>query len=410
MENNKLFRKNFFWNTLGSLVLSFTSLIFMIIVTRINGLELSGIFTYAFSIGSLLFTVGSYSGKVFQVTETDDNINDSDYIYSRLITCIIMNIIAFLICFILKFDRFKSAIIIILVAYRSIDAFSEVFYSILQRNGELYKAGKSMFFKTIFLVLCFYLLDLNTNNLIFATITLIIVNLLFQIFYDFKSSKKYFEFNKFSISNNNLLLKSGFYMFLYSFFSIFVINIPRYILDFTDTIVNQGIFGIIIMPASFMAMASLYVIHPFLNNITEKIKNNKYDELYKLVKKLLFIILIIGIISLLVCYFLGVPVLQFIYGIDLSSHRYNLTIIILGSIFYSIIVFLSSVLVAMRYTKEQVIILIIVSIISVLTGYFLITNYSITGGSISYFLVMLIQAIIYISFTFKKISNKIKGV
>ena len=43
-------KKNFIWNMIGSVVNSFTSLIFLIIVTRINGVEQAGIFTFAFSI------------------------------------------------------------------------------------------------------------------------------------------------------------------------------------------------------------------------------------------------------------------------------------------------------------------------------------------------------------------------
>ena len=59
MKNN--LKKNFIWNLIGSTINSFTSLIFLIIVTRINGIEAAGIFTFAFSTACLFYIIGIYS-------------------------------------------------------------------------------------------------------------------------------------------------------------------------------------------------------------------------------------------------------------------------------------------------------------------------------------------------------------
>ena len=45
MEQNKQFRKNFIWNTLGTGLNAFNSLFFMIAVTRLNGIDDAGIFS-----------------------------------------------------------------------------------------------------------------------------------------------------------------------------------------------------------------------------------------------------------------------------------------------------------------------------------------------------------------------------
>ena len=62
MNNTK---KNFVWNMIGATVNSFTSLIFMIVVTRINGTKEAGIFTFAFSLACLLQVISNYSGRTF---------------------------------------------------------------------------------------------------------------------------------------------------------------------------------------------------------------------------------------------------------------------------------------------------------------------------------------------------------
>ena len=95
-------KKDFFWNTLGSLINSFTSLFFMIIIVRINGSSQAGIFTFAFSIAVFFQIIGVYSGRTFQVTELNRSIKDSDYINSRYITCSIMFLVAII------YSLFKS--------------------------------------------------------------------------------------------------------------------------------------------------------------------------------------------------------------------------------------------------------------------------------------------------------------
>ena len=135
--NNKI--KNILYNTIGTTSFAFTSLIFLIIVTRINGTEDAGIFTFAFSLASLLITIGNYSTRTFQVTETNKKFTDSNFIYHRVITCILMLIVGVIYSLINGYEIYKFTIIIQLIIYRAIEAFSEVLYGIMQRKDELYK-------------------------------------------------------------------------------------------------------------------------------------------------------------------------------------------------------------------------------------------------------------------------------
>ena len=88
-------KKNFLWNMIGSVVNSFTSLFFLIIVTRINGIEQAGIFTFAFSLACLFQVVSNYSGRTFQVTNLDKNLSDSSFFYQRIFSCVLMWLLLF---------------------------------------------------------------------------------------------------------------------------------------------------------------------------------------------------------------------------------------------------------------------------------------------------------------------------
>ena len=98
IENN--LKKNFIWNTLGTAIYTFNSLFFMIMVTRINGLEQAGIFTFAFSFACMIQVIGTYAGRTYHVTDRDKECSDMNYIYQRLITCFIMLLIGLVFVFI----------------------------------------------------------------------------------------------------------------------------------------------------------------------------------------------------------------------------------------------------------------------------------------------------------------------
>ena len=69
MDEDKNFKSNFIWNILGTGLNAFNSLFFMICVTRINKTTNAGIFTLAFSTACILNVIGTYAGRVYQVTD-----------------------------------------------------------------------------------------------------------------------------------------------------------------------------------------------------------------------------------------------------------------------------------------------------------------------------------------------------
>ena len=71
-------RKNFIWNTIGLTLYAIVSLILLIIVKRINGMDTAGVFTYAFSLSSLLFYVSLYYSRVYQIANYDGNKNKNN--------------------------------------------------------------------------------------------------------------------------------------------------------------------------------------------------------------------------------------------------------------------------------------------------------------------------------------------
>ena len=403
------FKKSFIWNTIGTSFNAFNSLFFMIIVTRINGVENAGIFTLAFSTACIMYVIGLYAGRIYQVTEPDQTITNKDYIINRIITTSLMIILVAFFCIIKGYTLYKATIFILLTIYKALEAFCDTFYGILQKNEKLDKVGKSLVLKSIISVILFMLVDYATKNLVFTIIAIIITNILITIFYDIKNSKEFIE-TKVKYNKNNIkkIFKLGFFTFIISFLGMYILNAPKYSIDNYLTESYQTIFGIIVMPATVMGLVAQFLIHPYLNKIMDVYEDRNLKALKKMIFKLVLIIGIFGMLASILAYLLGPEVLGGIYGIDLNLYRVNLVIIIIASTLYTVGVIYSSVLTTVRDTFSQFIIYIIISIFAFIISNLFTQFYELNGATYAYLSIMFLQFSIYIVYSNIKLKRIFK--
>ena len=279
MEKNIQFRKNFIWNILGTGFNAFNSLFFMIVVTRINGVNDAGIFTIAFSTACILNIIGVYAGRIYQVTDQNKGITDKEYIINRIITTILMIMLVTIFSFVKGYSVFKFTIFLLLTIYKALEALSDVIYGILQKNEKLDIVGKSLLIKSIISVCIFIIVDIITKNIITSILSIILTNIIILLIYDIKISRNMIDFSV-KVKKENVLqiFKSGFFTFAIAFLGMYVLNAPKYAIDSYLTENYQTIFGIIVMPATIIGLVAQFLIHPYLNQILDlyKKKNSIY--------------------------------------------------------------------------------------------------------------------------------------
>ena len=217
-----------------------------------------------------------------------------------------------------------------------------------------------------------------------------------MLFYDFVQCdiKKQI---KGKIKKENILdiFKNGFPTFCVTFLNIYIINASKYAIDNIMTDDYQAVFGIIVMPATMMILLAQFMVHPFLNIITNYIEKKEYKKLNKFLLKITLILFIIGWICIVFCYFIGIHILEFIYGISLIDYNICLTIILVGAICSALTSVIITILIAMRHTLIQMIVYIVISILTYFTSNMLVNKYGVMGASINYSLIMIINFIIF---------------
>lgn len=405
MKNN--IKKNTIWNTIGISLNAFNSLFFLIFINRINGVKIAGIFSFAFSIACLLYIVGIYSGRTFQVSDLKGELNDREYLVHKFITCGIMIFFTLAFLGLGNYNVEKSVIIILLCIYKALEAFSDTFYGYLQKNDELHIVGKSLFFKSLVGLILFFIVDIYTKDIILSCAVLVINSLLFVIFYDIRKSVSYICEDVVKIKNVIKLFKIGFSVFVFSFLAVYIVNIPKYVIDMLlyDSSF-QTIFGIIVMPGTVMSLCGQYIMAPLLTNIVECYNALDFQKFKKIILRIIKILLFFGLIVEIGAAFLGIPILSIVYAIDLSNYKLDLLLIIFGAILYAIAGILSTALITMRKNNMQLLIYMVDSVIGFIACYIFISIFKIHGATIGYVLTMVLHFLlytVYFIFEYKKL-------
>lgn len=391
---DKNFKKNFVWNMVGITLNSFNSMFFMIVITRINGTDQSGIFTLLFSIACLLYNVGIYSGRTFQVTDNTGIYTDAEYILHRVLTVTIMLFAGAIYCALRNFDPFKFVLTMLLTIMKCLEAFSDVLYGVMQKNDELYISGKSFTFKALISLFVLIVVDLLTHNILLSFIVVDIACFLITFFYDIPHCKKFVS-HTYSFLKVLSLFKSGFFAFAYYFLNVYLANAPKYSLDGMVSSSDQALFSIVLMPATLISLCAIYLLQPYINRLGLLYSENRIADFKKTMKMIIMAIIGIGVCAEIGATFLGVPVLNAVYGVDLSSYLSSLRIIIVGATFIAIVTVLSTALTTFRNTKGQFVIYAIVSSVIYLTSSWIVGKFGVFGGAYVYVLSTVLQFLLY---------------
>lgn len=391
---------NVLWNMIGITINSFYSLILIILITRLNGIEVSGQFSFVFYMTSTFQQIGNYGGRIYQVSDTTEQYSSGDYVSSRYLTSITMTVVTLGFCIINGYDFFKVSLFMVLILYRFLDAISESYYAILQKNGKLSLVGKSMTIKVLGAMILFLIIDVFTKNIVFASSSFIISYFITMVIYDRKNAK---EFGEVKIGLNNKiihLLVESFQVFLFSFLNIMMLNVTRYFVDINLTDTIQGYYSIMIMPASIIALFAQFLVQPMVKSLVDSFNSGKIKVFRKNCTMILAVIIIFGCLAALISYFIMPFLLNLVYGIDFSIYNLEISLIVLAGIFSGATTVISTILIIMRKLSSQLYGFIFSVFACACVSFFMVHD-SIYEAIYAYLFAMLIEFIIFL-FLFSK--------
>ena len=393
MQNIK---KDYLWNSLGSLLQSAISPVLLIVITRLNGIDDSGLFSFALSLSVVFWAVSLWGGRTYQVSDVKREFSSGGYVAVRFIASLIVAISAVVFCVLNGYNATKTGLIMILVTFKILESIADSLYGVLQIHHKLYVAGISLTMKAMLGFAAFMAVDIVTKNVIYGTLAILLVNVLIIFLYDILWVRRVEVINvskklcKEYIAQAVAIMKHTSAVFVVMFLTMFSLNIPRYFLDKShpDQI---GYFGIMAMPITLLGLFISFIIQPNVVNLSELLVKRKLKEFAQVVSKMNHITFGMGVLSVVLSYLIGVWVLNVIFGININNFQLDLTIMVIGAAANAFVSIYVNLLIIMRRFKGQFYTLLLTDILAVVVSICLIERLAMLGSVLVFMMISLLQ-------------------
>ncbi|MEE0667488.1 lipopolysaccharide biosynthesis protein [Holdemanella biformis] len=379
-------KENTLWYTMGTMCSSATSFLLMIYVTRILGVDEAGVFSISYSVGQLMLSIGWFGTRQFQVSDINEEFKFSDYLSLKLFMTIIIMMVGCLIYSVfLHFNTYKMLVTFLYCLFLICDVFADLFSARFQQVDKLFLSGMSYIIRILgynlvilFSLLCF-------KNLIVAIVLAMIYSALELTFFDLQLIKRISQIKiEFHMDKIIQLIKNCFPLFISSFLTTFIVNVPKNAIELNFDSSVQTYYNIIFMPSYIINLFCMFIFVPLYTSIANTWLNSTKDKFINTVVKLMIFDVLLSLVVFAGCYFLGIPLLELVYGVDLHSVKSSFLVLIVAGCFTSMNSILSYIFTVIRRQKFMIYIYVVAMVLAQVMVKTLTLNYGIFGASLDY--------------------------
>lgn len=432
--HNKNEAGNYIWNAIGGMLNAGQSVLVLIIVTRVCGLEAAGLYSIAFATGNLFMYLGNYGVRNYQVSDVDEKFPFRSYILHRLLTVALMLLAAAVYCAysLLRgaYSPAKTMTVAAMCLLKAIDCLEEVLEGRLHQRGRLDLAGKMMTVRLLVSIGGMLAVLVATGNLLTATNAAIILAAAAVILMAAACRKTLLPLQpapelvadvgnagaapgaaaknrgaatspaaasaavsaarRGALRDAAVLMRVCFPVCAANFLSFYLINAPKYAIDAAMNETAQAQYNFIAMPVFVIQLLGMFVYQPVLVRMTLSWNSADQKGFLRDFLRITAGLLIIAALCLGGAYVLGIPVLSALYATDLSALKPELLLILAGGVFLAMNSFYSAVLTLMREQNRIPFMYLAGAVLSlILTPHFVEIS-GIMGAVISFVLIMAI--------------------
>ncbi len=394
-EESAQIRRAFFWNMLSTVTYASMSFLMLLAVVRICGTERGGVFSIAFSTSQMLQTAAFFGMRNFQATDINRRFLFSHYNSSRLITSLLMAACCLLYAFFMRFEGEKLAVFLLFCGVKLCEALADVLEGMMQQHNRLDRASQALFLRTLLIIAVFIAALLAGLPLAAASLFSLLAAAAGLLLFSFLPARKY---EPVSLSPDiravSRLLLECLPLFAAAASWAYLTNAPKIAIDLNMNDQAQAEFAIIFMPAMLINMFSGFVFRPLLNTMAVCFVSGDKKRFSGLIRRLVWMDTGVTLLALAGTWLLGVPILNWVYGVDISHLKGELLLIILGGGGCALVNLLCQTLTVIR---QQVRILsgyLLTTALTLAASNLLVKNEGIWGAALLYFLSMALLALI----------------
>ena len=243
----------------------------VVVVWLSDDLRNAGYLSLAMSVSNFFAAIALYNMRYFQVSDINKEYSDSEYVASRVFTCVTSILICAVFIFIADFSPVQRVIILIYVIFRANESFIDVLHGIDQKNERMDYVGVSMFIRGIAMITAFIIL-LWLFDLTVAVAGIVVFTVLVGMIYDLPRTKKLATYSIYTWKQVFLLLKRCLPLMLVLFIITTIGSYSRYSIERIHGTEALGIYASVTVPTLIVQVAAFPMLAPLTNLFAACIK------------------------------------------------------------------------------------------------------------------------------------------
>lgn len=315
--------RDYVCNTVGQAAWGALFPLLTMVCTWLVGAERAGLFSMAFTVGTLLLFLANYGVRTYQVSDLDEMRSFLDYQIHRFVTCAAMLAVGWLWCALRGYDALMFSTCMGVLVFRAVDGLADVYEGRLQQRDKLYLAGVSQAVRCVLALAVFSVALLVTRDLAVASFalaagavaSLVLLTVPLAVFETERSLPA-------SARGVRELFVECFPLFLALFLYNLIDSVPKFAMEGVLSYDNQLYYSALYFPAHSILMAAGFVYKPQLVRLAriwdDPEKHRRFD---------LLVLATVGVVALvtgataLLMGWVGIPLMSLVYGLDFEPLR-----------------------------------------------------------------------------------------
>lgn len=374
--------RDYICNTIGQASWAALFPLLTMVTTWVLGAEQAGYFSMAYTIGLLLYFVGTYGVRTYQVSDIDEMQSFYDYQLARFLTCMAMLGVGLLICHVRYTGTMRAACLGVIL-YRTVDALAELYEGRLQQKDKFYLAGLSQLTRCVLAFACFTVVLLLSQSLGAACLAMTVGGVMSLLVLTLPLA--YFETDRslpLTLRGVRDVLVQCWPLFLALFLDNLIDAVPKFAMESALSYDNQLYYSAMFFPADLTVMVAGMIYRPQLVRLAhiwdDPSKHRRFDLLV-----VAFVAVIVAITAAMALFMgtLGVPLLSLMYNVDFSQFTSLALIMVVSGGICAVIDFLYQIVAILR-AQQRVMRLYVIAFAFAVPVSVLLVSYSGLAGAV----------------------------
>ena len=321
------------WNAAVNVAAAGLSACLLMLASHISGAYWCGVITLGLAMSMQLFTLGNFTMGSYQASDVAEIQSFSDYVGAKIISLGAMLLAAVTWLALGNIGRDKALAFTALMGYQTSDAFSNVFFARYQQRRRLDLACKIRLAKILAFAGTYGAVLCATRNPLPALWAGAAVHIGLFFALDVPKIREFGPLEwRLPRRASLTILAACSPLALNSFLVMYVNNGPRFAVDSALGEEMLAAYGALFMVSFAVAMCGDFLMNPQVVRLAEAVRLRDRTSAWKIVRRQAAIILGLGAAGLAMGAAMGIPILSWLFGLNLNGLRTVLLVLLCGGI------------------------------------------------------------------------------